>query len=133
MSVTSGDNFGTLSALYDHAVSTGEQPFKNYRRSTRIPLDVSIEVEGEIGALKGVTVIVNLHGALIRVIKPVVVGSRIRLTVKLTGLSAFARVVYASEENPLTCGVELEKPQNLWGISLAPDDWKAASGTEIRP
>ena len=106
------------------AVNTSEQPFKNYRRSTRVPLDVSLEVEGEVGVLKGVTVVVNVHGALIRVIKPIQTGSRIRVGVKLTGKSAWARVVYVSEDNPLTCGVEFEEPQNIWGTSLAPNDWK---------
>ena len=98
--------------------------FKNLRRSTRVPLDVSIEVEGETGVLKGVTVVVNLHGALIRTIKPIQLGSRIQVTVYLTGKGAVARVVYTEVGNRLTCGIELEKPQNIWGVPLTPDDWE---------
>jgi len=98
------------------------QEYAEHRRSTRVPLDVSITVENEIGALKGVTVIVSLHGALIRTMKAIPPGSRIRVTVYLTGKSAVAHVVYASA-NPLTCAIELEKPQNIWGVSLAPEDW----------
>jgi PilZ domain len=97
---------------------------QNLRRSTRVPLDVSIEIEGEAGALKGVTVVVNLHGALIRTVKPIPLGARIRVTVYLTGKSASARVVYIAEDSTLTSGIELDKPLNIWGVSLTPDDWE---------
>ena len=98
-----------------------------------MPLEVSIEVEGEIGVLKGVTAVVNLHGALIRIVKPLELGARIRLTVYLTSKVATARVVYVSLENPLTCGIELDKPHNIWGVSLAPDDWdEGVEGTASR-
>jgi len=99
--------------VYDPLVSTSTHPFKECRRSTRVPLDVSITVEGETGVLKGVTVVVNLHGALIQIMKPIRLGSRIQVTVYITGKTATARVVYVAIENPLTCGVELEEPQNI--------------------
>jgi hypothetical protein len=95
------------------------------RRSTRVPLEVSIEVEGspELPPVKGVTAVVNLHGALIRTLQPLSVDSPIRITVYLTGKSASARVVYIAPDNPLKCGIELAGPQNIWGVSLPPDDW----------
>jgi len=31
-------------------------------------------------------------------------------------------IVYVDSENPLQCGIELDKPQNIWDISLPPDD-----------
>jgi len=89
-----------------------------------VPLDVSIEVEGEIGVLKGVTVVVNFHGALIRTLKPIPLGSRLRVTVYVTGKAAMARNVYTDAGNSLTCGIELDRPQNIWGVSLTPDDWE---------
>lgn len=107
-------------------VNLSAQCFREHRRSTRVPLDVSIEVEGNESVMKGVTVVVNLHGALIRTVGTIRAGSRIRVTVYLTGKSAMARVVYVSPENPLACGIELEKPQNIWGVSLVPDDWDEA-------
>lgn len=112
--------------MYDDFVTTSQAPFKEYRRSTRVPLDVSIEVEGEVGAIKGVTVVVNLHGALIRTVKPIVLESGITVTVYLTGKSAKARVVHVASNNALTCGIELEVPQNIWGVSVsnAPEDWR---------
>src|SRR3982750_2728358 len=97
-----------------------EEPLQEQRRSTRVPLDVSIQVQGEIGIVKGTTSVVNLHGALIQIAQPLRLGSNIQITVYLTGKSAPARVVYTSLENPLTCGIELETPQNIWGVSLAP-------------
>jgi hypothetical protein len=100
--------------------------FPEQRRSTRVPLDVSIEVEGEVGTLKGTTVVVNLHGALIRIVRQLPLGADITVTVYLTGKSASARVVFVSMEDPWMCGIELERPQNIWGVSLSnvPDDWR---------
>lgn len=105
---------------------TGDsQRIQELRRSTRVPLEVSIEVEGEpdTPALRGVTAVVNLHGALIRTQQPLTAGARIRVTVYLTGKTAPARVVYVAEDNPLKCGIELSEPQNIWGMSLPPGDW----------
>jgi hypothetical protein len=105
-------------------VKISTNPFKDLRRSTRVPLDVSIQVEGEIGVLKGLTVVVNLHGALIRILRPIQLGSWIQVTVYLTGKAAKARVVYIDSANPMTCGIELEKPHNIWGVPITPDDWE---------
>ena len=94
------------------------------RRSTRIPLDGSIEVDSGSGILKGVTVVVNLHGALIRTIKPIATGSKIRVKMNQTGHASTAIVVYVASDNPLTSGIELETPQNIWGVQPAPADWQ---------
>lgn len=69
------------------------------------------------------TVVVNLHGALIITTIPLTVGMKISLHVILTGKRAQARVVYVDPENALRCGVELNQPRNIWGIPLHPDDW----------
>jgi hypothetical protein len=112
--------------LSSATVNNSGQTFQELRRSTRVPLDVSIEIEGEIGSVKGITVVVNLHGALVRVAKSIELGAHITVTVYLTGKSSTARVVYVAAENPLTCGIELANPQNIWGVSLTPDDWDKA-------
>ncbi|HWR17816.1 MAG TPA: PilZ domain-containing protein [Terriglobales bacterium] len=99
--------------------------FPDLRRSTRVPLQVSIEVEGDFGhPLKGTTAVVNLHGALIMIVDPLPVGSHIKVTVYITSKSALARVVYVAPDNPLKVGIELEKPQNIWGVPLPPADWE---------
>jgi hypothetical protein len=102
------------------------------RRSTRVPLEtsieVSIEIDGKSGNLpfKGVTVVVNMHGALIRTVKPLEVGSTIYLRL-LNGEECSAKVVHQLPTNALTYGVELTEPRNVWGVVLAPEDWE---GTE---
>jgi hypothetical protein len=44
--------------------------------------------------------------------------------VYLTDKRATAKVVHIDTENSLRCGIELEKPWNIWGVPLPPDDWE---------
>jgi hypothetical protein len=94
------------------------------RRSTRVHLRVVIEVRGsEKLVCEGETIIVNLHGALISTAIPLTIGMSISVNVYLTAKRATARVVYVDAENPLQCGIELDQPRNIWGVSLPPEDW----------
>lgn len=95
------------------------------RRSTRVPLKVVISVEGGADSLtcEGETIVVNLHGALLATAIPLSQGMRISIQVFLTGKRSRARVAYVDPGNPLKCGIELEQPQNIWGVSLPPVDW----------
>src|SRR4051812_16830629 len=101
------------------------------RRSTRVPLDtsieVSIEVDGKPGSLpfNGVTVVVNLHGALIRTLKPLELGSTIYLRL-LNGEECSAKVVHKFPTIALTYGIELLEPRNIWGVASPPEDWEQA-------
>jgi len=106
-----------------------KEGFKESRRSTRVELKVTIEVQGQELRCKGETVIVNLHGALINVTAPLEVGMRILLFVFITGKQSYARVV--SVPTPLQCGIELDRPQNIWGVSLAPEDWSKESSSDF--
>ena len=36
---------------------------------------------------------------------------------------AATRVVYVDPKNPLHCGIELDEPRNIWGVSVPPDNW----------
>ena len=112
-----------------------------HRRSTRVPLETSIEVlievDGRPGTLpfKGETVTVNLHGALIRTLKPLEVGSTIYLRTS-HGNECAAKVVHCLPENALTYGIELLEPKNVWGVSLPPGDWSqadAAASPDVFP
>ena len=47
----------------------------------------------------------------------------IDIHVYLTGKHAIAKVAYVDPAQPLQCGIELAKPQNIWGVTLPPDDW----------
>jgi hypothetical protein len=97
---------------------------RRYRRSTRVPLKVVIEVQDVAESLPGETILVNPHGALISTSAQLNVEMRISVYVYLTDKRAKAQVVYIDPENPLHCGIELDKPQNIWGVSLPPDDWE---------
>jgi hypothetical protein len=86
---------------------------------------VVITVEGGAQSLRceGETIVVNLHGSLISTASGLSVGMRISIHVYLTDKRATARVVYLDPRNPLRCGIELDEPRNIWGVSLPPDDW----------
>jgi hypothetical protein len=71
----------------------------------------------------GETVVVNQHGALISTTLGLRVGIHIEIYVVLTGKRALAQVAYVDPDNPRLCGISLEKPQNIWGVQLPPDDW----------
>jgi len=57
-------------------------------------------------------------------------GMRISIHVYLTDKRAAARVVYVDPKNPLHCGIELDKPRNIWGVSVRPDNWDETSVLE---
>ena len=106
--------------------------FHESRRSTRVPLKVVITVEGGAESLtcEGETIVVNLHGALIATAIGLSSGMRISIHVYLTDKRAAARVVYVDPKNTLHCGIELDKPRNIWGVSLLPDDWEGTAALE---
>lgn len=96
------------------------------RRSTRVRLKVKIEALGMSEPLtcEGETFVVNLHGALILTAVALRVGMRIAIHVLPTEKRAVADVVYIDPEHPRHCGINLQKPENIWGLTLTPDDWQ---------
>jgi hypothetical protein len=101
------------------------------RRSTRVRLKVRIEAFGVSEPLtcEGETFVVNLHGALILTAVALRVGMKIGIHVLLTDKRTIADVVYVDPEQPRHCGINLKKPENIWGLSSPPDDWHEG-GTE---
>ncbi|MGE5057579.1 MAG: hypothetical protein ACM3WP_25735 [Acidobacteriota bacterium] len=95
------------------------------RRSTRVPLKVVIAAQGinEQLTCDGETIIVNRHGALISCTAPLRVEMNIEIYVVVTDKRAPAKVVYVDPERPRVCGIALAQPENIWGISIPPDDW----------
>jgi hypothetical protein len=49
----------------------------------------------------------------------------VEIHVILTDKRAAAKVVYIDPDQPRHCGVALQQPHNIWGLSLPPDDWQA--------
>ncbi len=97
---------------------------KDLRRSTRVPIQVRIQVHATGLVCDAETIVVNLHGALLRTTDHLEIGDHITLQVSLTGKSAAGRVVFADPEHGLHFGIALDVPENIWGISLPPDDWE---------
>lgn len=95
------------------------------RRSTRVTLKVVISARGVSEPLTadGETIVVSRHGALISSNAPLRGGLEIEIHVLITGKRAIAKVVYVDPAQPHVCGIELAKPENIWGISFPPDDW----------
>ena len=107
-----------------------ESDSRESRRSTRVPLKVAITVEGQANLnCEGTTEIVNLHGALIHTAVELPYQASIDIHVILTGKRAKARIIYINPMNRLMCGVELEQPENIWGVSLPPKDWSESSAS----
>lgn len=103
------------------------------RRSTRVPLKVAIYIEGQADRrCEGTTEIVNLHGALIHTSSELPYGATIYIHVCLTDKRAKARIVYINFLNRLMCGIELERPENIWGVPLPPKDWSESSASRAR-
>ena len=103
---------------------TDTQPPRDLRRSTRVPIRVRLEVQTTGVSYEGETIVVNLHGALVKISGRLELGTAIAIRVQLTGKSANARVVFTTRQRPLEFGIALDKPQNIWGISLPPADWR---------
>jgi hypothetical protein len=66
----------------------------------------------------------QLHGALIMTAVALRVEMKISIHVRLTDKRAAAEVVYVDPDQPRHCGIELERPENIWGLTLPPDDWR---------
>jgi PilZ domain len=100
------------------------ETFHESRRSTRVPLKVVITIEAgdESQTFDGETIIVSLHGALIATAIELSKGMKISIHVYVTDKRAGAQVVYVDSKNPLHCGIELDKSQNIWGVPLPPND-----------
>jgi hypothetical protein len=95
------------------------------RRSTRVPLKVLIAAQGVSEPLtcEAETIVVNCHGALISCMAPLRMEMQIEVKVIITDKHASAKVVYVDPDRPQVCGIALDKPENIWGLSFPPDDW----------
>ncbi len=119
---------GAVRKLYPSRMPAAET-FHESRRSARVPMKVVITVEGgpERRTCDGETVNVNIHGALITTVMGLSVGMRVSIHAYLTNKRAAAHVVYIDPKNPLRCGVELDEPRNIWGVTMPPDNWDETS------
>jgi hypothetical protein len=109
----------------------------NRRRSHRVllnvPVTVSCETPPGVFSEKTQTLVVNAHGALITLGAKVIQGQ----TLLITGPSSAqcsCRVVYVgpAAQGRTQLGIEFNEPApNFWHITFPPDDWAAASVTDL--
>ena len=99
------------------------------RRSTRVALKVAIAAQGINEPLKcdGETIVVDRHGALICTTVPLRVEMKVEIHVISTDKHAPAKVVYVDPERPRICGIGLDEPEDIWGVSFP-----STTGTKTR-
>ena len=110
------------------------------RRTTRIPLRIPVhlivqEKDGRTRTLDGWTMIVNVHGARVECKRPFALHEDVLLQVPSNGKAQKGRVVWsASEANKngyYEFGLELDSPENLWGVGFPPSDWSTNRAAAI--
>ncbi|MGH9812642.1 MAG: hypothetical protein ACRD4T_05845, partial [Candidatus Acidiferrales bacterium] len=80
------------------------------------------------------TFVVNSHGCGLRAPQPLPLQTPVRLDVGAGKASAQARVVMCApakdEKDVWELGIELDSPENIWGIQFPPSDWITGRSTE---
>jgi hypothetical protein len=118
-----------ISTYPDFISTTGGMSMETFqsRRSCRVALSVPIRVmgvddRGNDFTEEAQTIIVNLHGAMIRMSHEVLPDSEIRLLSHPTGQDSHFRVVSKMQNGDLKFtywGVENKDPgRNIWGVEL---------------
>ena len=110
------------------------------RRSTRIPLRIPVhlvvQVGGQARSFEAWTMIVNIHGAKVECRRPFESGDEVLIQVPFNGKAQKGKVVggtlEANNDGNYEFGVELENPEDLWGVGFPPSDWKT-NRTTITP
>ncbi len=78
---------------------------------------------------EALTVIVNAHGGLVNLSKPVAVGEKLFLTHKRTGKGILCHVVHVgpTENGKTQIGIEFTEPApEFWYIVFPPEGWKSS-------
>lgn len=97
----------------------------NQRRGRRVVENIRVRIaslssDGKLVETEAETLVVGNYGARIHTNLPLQLGATIKLSVPSTGSQADAVVAWVSQESPYEFGVELTKPNNIWGINLPP-------------
>lgn len=106
-------------------------PQKSARRSQRILLVISVLVrgvrlDGKPFSEKASTLVVNAHGASLRLLEPVATGQYLTLTNMKTNETSDCRVVgvMTGQSGDPEVGVEFAEPSpRFWRVSFPPEDW----------
>ena len=89
------------------------------RRSDRIKLKIPLAIHVGHVVLQAETVSVSKHGAKIRIIsvsEKLACGERMRVVIRTGREPQTARVVWLDKTAEQHCGIELDDPNNFWGV-----------------
>ena len=113
---------------------------KDMRRSTRIALSIPVEVSGwdvegrEIHE-KTTTNLVNKHGASITLQHKFSIDFNVVISIPHLKREQRCRVVWMSrlpdDRDNYQAGIELERPENFWGIDFPPGDWDVSTAASL--
>lgn len=98
------------------------------RRSSRVLVSLALAVSGQksdgshiSGAAE--TILVNRHGARIRSAVPLEPKMEVRVAMLAPYKWRVGQVVWA-DSHESEYGIELQRPENFWGIYFPPEDWE---------
>jgi hypothetical protein len=103
----------------------------NVRRSQRLYVQIRVRVRGHLQdktpfTEETVTLVVNAHGALVRLNAETQLGQTVVLQMVHTNETQDGKVVFLSEgtDAKFHVGIELTKPNPLfWHVSFPPENW----------
>jgi len=110
-----------------------EVPSAVGRRSVRLPISVpsiirGVDTSGQKFKENTWTISVNKQGAKIATFHQLQIGDEITIENPILGRASKGHVVRVVErhfpEDPFEVGVELNEPQNVWGVKFPPDNWQ---------
>ena len=113
-----------------------------YRRSTRVTISIHIfisgvDADGNNFSESVHTQVVNHHGGKIATTHHLAMGTEVLIENRAMGVVAKTRVVWLGEKDEagalIPVGLALLEPQNVWGMTFPPDDWRPESEEETPP
>jgi hypothetical protein len=107
---------------------TPPSTFEQARRSSRVLVTLPLAVSGQRGDgshISGAaeTILVNKHGAKIRSAITLEPSMEVRVALLAPYKWRLAQVVWADEQQN-EYGIQLDRPENFWGVYFPPEDWE---------
>jgi hypothetical protein len=105
----------------------GEECLRSQRVMVRVPVTLLTMVAGEKVTLRGFTVSVNDHRAMLQCSRTIAAGTKVEMQNDRTGQKQLGRVTRTPLENQQSylIPVEFASPTpGFWHISFPPTDWK---------
>src|SRR5262245_62176273 len=105
----------------------GDERRRSQRVMVRVPVTVSLSINGQKAVFEGVTVSVNDHGAMLSCKRSIAAGTKLELKNDRSGRSQACRVTRTPVESQQSYLIPVEflaSAPGFWGISFPPTNWK---------